>query len=129
MNILAVDFGLKRIGIALFQGGAIYELPPIIFTNKFEMRGELLRLASSYNVEQVIIGFPEKGVIRTMAERLKNSLIQQGISVELHTESLTTRQAHHELSVQEATGSERKKRVDSVSAALLLKDYLEKKQL
>jgi putative Holliday junction resolvase len=149
-TILAIDYGRSRIGLAIAD--AEVRLPQPIGTldriNRNEDMRRLRELARDHNVKQVVVGLPLRldGTQSEMAdeasrfaERLRKQI---GLPVEMVDERLTSWEAerlmeevggrviHKESPV---TGKKIRKEqgkltVDSVAAAVILKEYLEKHQ-
>jgi putative pre-16S rRNA nuclease len=149
-TILAIDYGRSRIGLAIAD--AEVRLPQPIGTleriNRNEDMRRLRELARDHHVKQVVVGLPLRldGTQSEMAdeasrfaERLRKQI---GLPVEMVDERLTSWEAermmeevggrviHKESPV---TGKKIRKEqgkltVDSVAAAVILKEYLEKHQ-
>jgi putative Holliday junction resolvase len=149
-TILAIDYGRARIGLAIAD--AEVRMPQPIGTleriNRNEDMRRLRELAREHNVKQVVVGLPLRldGTQSEMAEeasRFAERVRKQiGLPVEMVDERLTSWEAerlmeevggrvlHKESPV---TGKKIRKEqgrltVDSVAAAVILKEYLEKQQ-
>ena len=143
MRTLAIDFGLKRIGLAVSDSLQIIASPLENISGSHDVhiatRGivELLQKLQNQGkqVGQIVIGLPlhmdgseseRSSQVRAFAECIKTAC---NLPVFLLDERLTSRQA--ERSLQER-GFSRKKRtqfVDSVSAVILLQTYLSQVQI
>jgi putative Holliday junction resolvase len=149
-TILAIDYGRSRIGLAIADAES--RLPQPVGTleriNRNEDMRRLRELAWERNVKQIVVGLPLRldGTQSEMAdeatrfaERVRKQI---GVSVEMVDERLTSWEAerlmeevggrvlHKESPV---TGKKIKKEqgkltVDSVAAAVILKEYLDKHQ-
>ncbi|MCK5459946.1 Holliday junction resolvase RuvX [Candidatus Parcubacteria bacterium] len=129
-KFLAIDYGLKRIGIALGDNESRLALPYKIIDNKnknFVLR-ELKNIISGEQIDEIIIGMPyelskETGGnpmmknIKKFADFLKNILDTKII---FEDERSTSKVADDLLK-----GSKNKKR-DDVAASLILQSYLDK---
>ena len=118
MNILGIDWGEKRIGLAL-SGGSFAE--PFGFVSSFE---ELSKVIRQEGIEKVVLGLPEgrhEKRVRGFSKRIEEEL---GVPVILRSEVLTSRQALQKLI---EAGKSRKSRanLDAAAAALLLQEYLD----
>jgi putative Holliday junction resolvase len=129
-RILAIDYGRKRIGLALSDELGLTAQP--LATDLRRLR----EICRKHAVARILVGHPlhMTGESSPMAEeaalfaaRLQKDL---GIAVELVDERLTSWEAAQTMA--EVKSSSRRKRapIDDVAAAVLLRDYLEhKKQL
>ena len=149
-TILAIDYGRARIGLAIADSGLRLAQPigTLERINRNEDMRRLRELAREHNVKQVVVGLPLRldGTQSEMAEeasRFAERLRKQiGLPVEMVDERLTSWEAerlmeevggrvlHKESPV---TGKKIRKEqgkltVDSVAAAVILKEYLEKHQ-
>ncbi|OGC38157.1 hypothetical protein A2V54_03150 [candidate division WWE3 bacterium RBG_19FT_COMBO_53_11] len=118
MNILGVDWGEKRIGIAIARGNLA---EPLGVVGSLE---ELIELVRAEKIEKIVLGLPEgknEARVRKFGKELGENL---GVPVVLKSEILTSQMA-----LEKAIGSgvPRKKRrdLDAPAAALLLQEYLD----
>jgi len=112
-RILAIDFGMKRMGLAVSDalGITAQGLPTLERTRMADDLGRIRELTEEYSVERVILGNPVGH--------------SGGCPVELWDERLTSVEAGRMLR-QSGMGIEKRKRaVDRVAATLLLQAYLD----
>lgn len=133
-RILAIDYGRKRIGLALSDelGLTAQPLATVVRTNRRDNLRRLRDICLTQGVGRIIVGYPlhlsgEAGEMAQetarFAERLKK---ETGIHVELLDERLTSWAARQMIAELEPSQSARKKRaIDDVAAALLLREYLD----
>lgn len=126
MKCLGIDYGDKRIGIAVSDENGKIAFPGKIIPNKndsqvFDKLEVFIRLE---NIKKIIIGLPltlssadsdQTLKTRLFAKRLLNKI---SLPIEFENEMLTTKIAQ--------AGSNRKT-VDASAAALILQSYLDKK--
>ncbi|MGA8365816.1 MAG: Holliday junction resolvase RuvX [Candidatus Acidiferrales bacterium] len=137
-RILAVDYGRKRIGLALSDelGLAARPLGILTRTNRRNDMRRLRDICREHSIGLIIVGHPlhmtgEAGEMAheaaRFAARLGKTFMKMEIEVELADERLTTWEARQTVA---ATESSRRKRdrLDDVAAAILLRDYLERKR-
>ncbi len=131
-RILALDYGTKRIGVAL-SDELWWTAQPL---ETFERRtleqdiSHIAMLVASHNVKRVVVGLPlqlngrEGPAVRAMREFLVR--LETGLSVPLvlWDERLTTKEAEEVLIAADVSRKKRKKIVDRVAASLLLQRYL-----
>ena len=134
---MGVDFGLKRVGLAVCDANRILATPlPVYKTTS--MRDTIDRVAAVANDRGacgIVIGLPlnldgteseASGRVRAFARNLERVT---GLPTELIDERLTTVEADElltEAGVKRKT--ERDKLIDSMSAAVILQSFLEKRQ-
>jgi putative Holliday junction resolvase len=125
MQILGIDFGLKKIGLAVSSGLLTEPLKVIKFSNETKLIGELEKVIKKEKIESIVIGMTD-GEIGKEAKKFGTFLASKfSIPVYFQDEALTTKQAQ-KLAID--AGIRRKKRKDledAYSAALILEMYLE----
>ena len=135
MVILALDYGEKRIGAAVGNSDLKTSTPikPLKNISKELLIFEIKKLIDDYEISLVVIGYPlhMDGSESLMSKRVKKfrNLIQResGLEVKLIDERLTSFEAEEML--KDSRGDIRKSKylIDSVSAHIILIEYLEKK--
>ena len=130
---IALDFGLKRVGVATATGGVITARKHLPARAGLPEWGELDRLVREYSPRVLVLGCPpdpDPGLGAAL-ERFRNHLeVRYGLSVETMREHLTTREAQAWLREQRSSGElgrrVRKGEVDSLAACLIARDWQEK---
>jgi putative holliday junction resolvase len=135
--ILAIDYGRRRIGLAISDGLAITARPLATWTRSNRRRdlSRLRELCRALNVGTVIVGWPlhldgRPGEMAVEAARFADRVRKElGLPVELVDERLSSHEARAALG--EASmglrGRRRKETLDDVAAAVVLRDYLSHK--
>ncbi len=134
-RILAIDFGMKRIGLAVSDalGLTAQGLPSLERTRQQDDLRQIQQLAEQYSVERVLLGNPltlgggETAMSRQVAgfaERLRQCL---NCPVELWDERLTSAEAKRMLRSSGIGIEKRRRAVDRVAATLLLQSYLDRR--
>ncbi|MFN3599216.1 MAG: Holliday junction resolvase RuvX [Aquificaceae bacterium] len=132
MKVLAVDYGRKRIGLALGDTSLGLSIPIDSIKNSGEgVLSELLKRVEEYKVSLVLIGLPltpsgKEGErareVKAFFESLR-SIIPEDVEMILWDERYTTEEAYR---MMEGVGWKRKKDLkDSLSAYAILLEYLE----
>lgn len=128
-RILAIDYGEKRLGIALSdETQKIAHAYPFIPASEPE---KLLRLLVEQEVERVLVGLPKnlEGQETKSARQVRKFAAwltaQSGLAVELIDERFTTRQAREMLRTQKLNERKGRNLIDSLSAQILLQAYLQ----
>jgi len=131
-RILALDYGTKRIGVALSDELGWTAQPLETFERRTPERdvAHIAALVGSHEVERVVLGFPlqlngrEGPAVQAMREFA--ATLEAGLSVPLvlWDERLTTKAAEDLLIAADVSRKKRKGAVDRVAAAILLQSYL-----
>lgn len=126
MRIVALDYGEKRVGMAVGDTGLRIAFPQSPLPNKFDL---IVKAIMEQGAEKVIVGIPiglggkvgrsSKKVVRFVSD-LSARL---NIPVEMVDERLTTKEAQRRLSEAGASIEKKKAAVDSMAAALILEVY------
>lgn len=133
MRILALDHGTVRIGAALSDelGALAHPLPFLPAEPVPALLDQLKQLIREREVSLVIVGMPRNmdGSYGPAAQKVEAfvRLLQETILVPIRTwdERLTSLQAHRLLAETGARERERRGRVDSSAAAILLQSFLD----
>ena len=132
-RILALDYGTKRIGVAL-SDELKWTAQPLETFERRVLEWDIAHIASlvtAHEVERVVLGFPlqldgrEGPAVKAM--RAFAAKLEAGISVPivLWDERMTTKAAEDLLIAADVSRKKRKGVVDRVAAAILLQSYLE----
>ena len=143
MRFLGVDFGQRRIGLALSDDTALLARPWRVIaagttpaasaTLLAEVIGTL-RAGSEFEGDEfagVVIGLPRRlngsdndqsAPVRLFAEQVA---ALTGLPVHLQDERLSSHEAEQRLAVRERDWRRRKAQLDAAAAAVILQDYLD----
>lgn len=132
MRILGIDFGLKRVGLALCDPSGIVVTPwrTIERTTRDVLFGELTKAVEDEGVEAVVVGLPltldgEDSLITRQARNFAESLGRRvAVPVHLMDERLSSAEADHHLDDAQVFGKKRKMARDAQAAALILEAWL-----
>ncbi len=131
-RILAIDFGEKRVGLALSDPMRMFAKPLCILENNNQLVTELLQLIAQHGVSMVLVGMPyaidgsltPKTIeTQTFATNLADKL---SVQVQCYDERYSTCDAEAELKRMGYTWQEAKKVKDAMAACMFLKEYLER---
>jgi putative Holliday junction resolvase len=133
MRILGVDYGLKRIGLALSdEDGTIAQpLETIDGGRAAIVTRELLRLCQQRNVGKIVVGVPLRldGTASDQTRRTLEFIAQlrqaTTIPVAQWDERLTSVQAERALLGANVRRSERRQKIDKLAAQIMLQSYLD----
>jgi putative Holliday junction resolvase len=132
-RILAIDFGLRRIGLAVSDAlGITAQGLPTLRRTAIRKDIEYIRaVAEEYSVGKIIVGNPvgHAGTATSMSrhaeEFAKKLKARLGCPVELWDERLTSVEANRMLRSAGLSINKRQQAVDRVAAVLLLQNYLD----
>jgi putative Holliday junction resolvase len=133
-RILAVDYGRKRIGLAISDELQLTAQPLLVLkrANRRDDLGRLRDICRKAGVARILVGHPlhitgETGEMAEEAARFAARLRKElGIEVDLVDERLTSWEAAQMVA---ETGSDTHRKatsLDDVAAAIFLRDYLER---
>lgn len=132
-RILAIDFGLKRIGLALSDPLMIFAYPYKTITNDKNTLNELRQIINEKNVAEIILGFPfsetrSRTSVKDDILRFKETIEKKFmINVQLFDETYTSSIARENVIKTVTKKSKRKDKglLDMNSAAIILQEYLD----
>ena len=133
MRVLAIDFGTRRMGLAVSDalGITAQGLPTLERTRPDNDLQKIQELTEEYSIERVIVGNPlghgggETTMSRKAAEFAEKLRRRVSCPVLLWDERLTSVQANRALRDTGLTLGKRQRAVDRVAATLLLQSYLD----
>ncbi|MDD5165198.1 MAG: RuvX/YqgF family protein [Candidatus Pacebacteria bacterium] len=126
MRILGIDYGTKRIGIAISDPNAQFALPHSVLQNSISKKQSvidaIISIATANAVQKVIVGESRdyKGVANKILPdvlELKKELEKHNLTVHLELEFMTSQQAERFQGKTQNT--------DASAAALILQSYLD----
>ena len=132
-RILGLDFGEKRIGVALSDelGITAQGQPTIEVKSARDSLSQLRSLLDKYNISRIIIGLP-KNMDGSLGPKSEETLHfsdrlreQTNIPITLWDERLTTKMAEQSMLEGDLSRAKRKRRIDMISAQLILQSYLD----
>lgn len=133
-RVLAVDWGERRIGLALSDDTRTLAQPLTTLTRRAGKRfpmPALLELCRRHEVTAVVVGLPltpegDEGPAAAAARALAGDIARRsGLAVELWDERLTTARALGAIREQGGTTRGRREDVDALAAAVLLQHWLD----
>jgi putative Holliday junction resolvase len=136
MNVMALDVGSKRIGIAVADPTGSFALP-VGTIERTSLRVDLQRLEEyfeSYTISDLVVGDPvslsgERGIASQKMDAFVEQLrrIFRG-SIHRVDERMTTAQATKTLIAADVSRKRRKDVVDKMAAALILETFLARRR-
>ena len=134
---LGIDFGTRRIGLALSDptGTLASPLPFLENTGVKQVVSKLKQMVADQQIATIVVGLPRNmdGTYGPSAQKVQAFVtqIQPEISAKIITqdERLTTSQASRDLAQMGLSQRELRKKVDSSSATLILQQFLDRARL
>jgi len=130
---LGIDYGDRRIGIALSDPLKIISKPLITLKNNSNFLSELKNIIEEKDVDVVVVGYPigMKGQITKQTEKVESfiQLLIENINIKISKvdERLSTVSALHSLIEQGIKTGHNKELIDDTSAAIILQEFLDRK--
>ena len=138
MRVLGIDFGERRIGLAISDASGTLASP----VRTIDRRGATVdavtlvmnaidEIGRDEPVDRIVIGLPRRldgadndqtAAVRAFAAALGS---RSGQSIELQDERLSSREAEERLALRERDWRKRKTRLDAAAAAVVLQDWLD----
>lgn len=128
-NILALDVGTVRIGVAIARSDIKLARPLTTITNSAEVITDISKLAAERTVETLVVGLPRGLDGQTTAQtryvlEFVEKLKATGLTIVVQDEALTSLKAEDELKSRDGGGRYNKGDVDALAATYILEDYL-----
>jgi putative Holliday junction resolvase len=138
MRVLGIDYGERRIGLALSDATGLLASPWKKIANDADVGAAATRLAaevralqSADGLDAIVIGLPRRlngepteqtARVRKLAEMLAAVVT---VPISLQDERLTSHEAEALLAARERDWRKRKDQLDAMAAALILQDFLD----
>ena len=122
--VLGIDFGLKRIGLAVADENLAQ--PLVVVANSLGMIDQILEICQQQKIKKIIIGLPEGRLVKKIKEFSQKLQEITGLPVEFQDETLTSEDA---LDMMIKIGKKKKAREekkDAFAAAIILQEYLKR---
>lgn len=141
VRVLGIDYGARRIGLALSDATAtlaspwrLLQRPPSDAETLRVVLTEIDSLARDDDgLEAVVVGWPRRldgspteqtRMVETFARALESQI---AVPVILQDERLSSREAESRLALRESDWRKRKAKLDAAAAAVILQDYLDER--
>lgn len=127
MRLMGIDFGEKRIGVALSDEGGGFAFAHSVVINDKNAIKKIKKICGENNVKKIILGESvdykgKQNPIMEKIEKFKKALEKEiGLEVQYQAEILTTQEA------KRLQG--KNKKLDASAAALILRSFIEKQNM
>lgn len=128
MRYLGVDYGLKKVGLAISEGQIASPLKVLDVRGLVDALNKVIHVINKEQANRIVIGVPESGEARSAVKKfiskLKLELAERPISVIEVDETLSSRVAKG-LMVDLNISLKKRQKEDAYSAALILQNFLD----
>lgn len=123
MRILGIDYGTKRVGVAVSDEARKFALPVSVLQNTDLLISEIKKLAEQYDTNEIVLGESrnfkqEANSILEQSIKFKQSLEKEGMKVTFEPEFMT--------SIQAERLQGKNIMHDASAAAIILQSYLDR---
>ena len=132
MRVLALDYGEKRIGVALSDPLGLSAQPYPFISNDDQKWRQIQEKLTEYEIQTVVVGLPKNrdggeteksGEVRAFAQELESKL---GVTVVFWDERFSTVAAQKHLISANLRRDQRKNVIDSQAACFILQGYMDR---
>lgn len=122
MRYLGIDYGLKKIGLAISEGELSMPFGLLHVKSKQDALRQIKNVVSKEKIDYVIIGAPESGIRKVILKFI--SELNLAIPIEVVDETLSSQNAKVRM-VEQGLSKKKRMEEDAYSAAEILQNYLE----
>ena len=128
-SVIALDYGEKRVGVAIASTIARLATPLITLDNDFNLLVNLKHIIDENQVGNIVVGYPRGMDGQTTKQTEKVDQFIEGLKglnlpIDTQDESLTS--VHAEAELQSTKPEYSKADVDSLAATYILEDFLKR---
>lgn len=136
MRLLGVDFGIKRVGLAVTDSLGLLAHPyaTLARTTRDKLFAELVEIIAREKIQVVVLGLPlgldgQETESTRQVRNFANSLARR-VEVPIHfqNEALSSQTAENQLRLIGRRGSKKLAALDQQAAVIILTDYLEQRK-
>ncbi len=134
MRYLAIDYGLKRTGLAICDADETLASPLEVLTGQERLVERIADIIRAQKIEGIVVGLPlnmddtegsQAAKVRVFADQIAR---QTGLPVEFCDERLSSFGAEKKLQGLKITRKKKKKHLDAIAAAEFLQVFIDEKQ-
>ena len=119
MNALSIDYGNKRIGLAISIQGIIQPLSVVKNDDKF--LAQLNKVISDYQIEKIFVGISQGEFAKKTQKFVDELKTMVTLPVETVEEAVSTIEADQIYLANKKPKKDYKKNIDAIAAAVILK--------
>lgn len=131
MKILGIDYGQKRIGLAMARHGMAFPFKTLDKSTRDKLFGDLMGIIESEGVEAIVLGLPldmngDETLTTRQVLNFRDSLARRTtLPIHLVNEALTSFDARQRLREAGVPERKHKEMLDQMAAVCILETYLE----
>jgi putative Holliday junction resolvase len=133
LRVLAVDWGIKRIGLAISDPLQLFAIGLVTINNNSKFWKDFLSTIANYNIVKIIVGLPfyndgtESDLAKKVHEFINELQSKTNVQIETIDERYSSKIAEHQIieSVKSKKKRQDKSLVDKMAAAVILQNYLD----
>lgn len=122
-NVLAIDYGTKRIGLAVNKAGLVE--PLAILINDGFLFKKLTQILKEEKIELILVGISENKMAQKTKEFAQELGKKTKLPIEFTDETLSSKNVHQKLAHSHMKLKKRQKPIDHYAAAEFLQEWLE----
>lgn len=124
MKLLGIDFGLKKVGLALSEGKLAEPFLVIKYLGEDQLIQKIKKVVEEEKIERAVVGVSEGEMARKAREF--GEKLKKFVDVYFQDETLTTQDAIS-FSIKAGIKKEKRKKLeDAFAASLMLQEYLDR---
>lgn len=128
MRYLGLDYGLKKVGLAMSEGQIATPLKVLEISSLADAVNKILHIIKQEQIDRVIIGVPESGqaksIVKKFIAKIKIDLKENPVSIIEADETLSSSSAK-ELMIDLGIGEKARQKEDAYSAVIILQNFLD----
>ncbi len=125
MRYLAIDFGLKHIGLAYSEGRLAEPVTQLTYLNPQSLIKQIFFWCKKLKIEKIIIGLSENKMAIATQEFARSLESQLNLPIELYDETLSSVIAKKYLQQSHMKKIKRQTKKHQTAAAVILQAYLD----
>lgn len=123
MKYLGIDYGKKRIGLAVSDESGSFAFPRETVVNDVRTLPKIVELIRELHIEAVVVGIPETA--SGLTNSVEDDIRAFSATLEMMTGLLILFQDERFTSIEASRYAPKEQKDDAVSAALILQRYLD----
>ncbi len=131
MRFLGIDFGTKRVGLAISDENGQIAFPKKVVPNDSKLISSILEVLESEKVSEIVVGESTNfnGVLNPVAKQIEEFILalqtETNLPIQKQKEFFTSVEARRYKDETKSTSNS----VDAAAAALILQRYLDRRSL
>lgn len=125
MKILAIDFGIRNIGLAISEGELAEPFRELKVKSTLEAFNQLKKICLENKIELLVLGLPQGKLVTKIKKFAKELRKQLNLPVVLQDETLTSKEAVKKMIEAGKPLKKRRKEKHIIAACLILQSYLD----